>query len=206
MSHRTGTKLLLVITLVMQNIFKSLNRGVIRLVLAIVAAASISPAIHAQRMALKTNALDYLILSPNIAVEATLSRVVSLQVGVSGNPFTGKIADCRLTNFRFEPELRYWFNRPMARHFIALSLTAASYSLQFNDRMFKGDAFAGGVSYGYALVLSKRWNMEVEVGIGLANVKCYDYREGELKPDSPNYNKWLPVPIRCGLSFSYILK
>lgn len=180
----------------------SLRRPALALALAAVLAAGSA---QAQRLALKTNTIDWLTLSPNLCVEARLSSRMSLQLGLAGNPFNLTVADFRLKNFRVEPELRYWFNRPMARHFMALSATAASFSMLHADRHFSGDAVAAGLSYGYALVLSDHWNMEAEAGIGVAHVSAFDYR-GNVAPESKNYSRFVPVPIRLGLSFSYIFK
>lgn len=174
--------------------------------IAVMAMLPLSTKMSAQRIALKTNAVEYLILSPNLTVEARLSRVLSLQLGVACNPINKPIAGIQLANFRVEPELRYWFNRPMARHFVALSATAGTYSLKLRSRYLSGDAIAAGISYGYALVLSKHWNMEAEIGVGLGNFKGYSYREGENRPAEKNFSHTLPVPIRFGLSFSYIFK
>lgn len=173
--------------------------------LALVALFS-APDVAAQRLALKTNALDYFILSPNLTLEARLSRRVSLQLGIAANPFKTSIADVKATNFRIEPEMRYWFNRPMARHFVAVSATAGFYSLRLREHYFSGDAVSLGVSYGYALVLGKHWNMEAEIGVGLASVRGRKYVGEANKPDDINYNRFLPVPVRFGLSFAYIFK
>lgn len=165
-----------------------------------------SPEAKAQRMALKTNTVEYLILSPNLTYEARLSRVLSLQIGLAMNPISKDIAGFKAANFRVEPELRYWFNRPMARHFVAFSATAGAYSLQFKDRFIKGDAVGAGFSYGYAWVLSKHWNMEAEIGVGLATIHAYDYKGKNNCPGKANYRKVLPVPIRFGFSFAYVFK
>lgn len=165
-----------------------------------------SPGAYAQRIALKTNALEYLALSPNLTLEARMSRHISIQLGVAANPIAKPIADYKLTNFRVEPEVRYWFNRPMARHFVALSMTAGMYSFRFKDQFYMGDIYAAGVSYGYALVLSRHWNMEMEIGVGLGSTKGYDYKGLDNRPPKPNYTKLIPVPIRCGLSFAYVFK
>ncbi len=163
--------------------------------------------VKAQRVAMKTNTLEYLVLSPNLTVEARLSKVLSLQLGVAANPITKPIAGLRASNFRVEPELRYWFNRPMARHFLAVSATAGFYSLKLNDRIYRGDVVAAGISYGYSLVLSKHWNMEAEVGVGLGSFRGYHYNGATGKaPAAPNFNRILPVPIRFGLSFGYVFK
>ena len=136
----------------------------------------------AQRVALKTNTIDWITLSPNLSVEARLNSRLSLQMGFAANPFNFAIADLCLKNFRVEPELRYWFNRPMARHFMALSLTAGAYSLRHADHHFTGDAVGAGLSYGYAVVLSNHWNMEVEAGVGIAQL-----RKAKIIPDSSPY-------------------
>lgn len=164
-----------------------------------------APSVAAQKIALKTNALEWLTTSPNIAVEARISQRMTIQLGVSGCPFDKYFGDLSLKNYRVDPEIRYWFNRPMARHFIALSATATAFTLRHKDRHFKGDAVGIGVSYGYALVLNDHWNMEVEAGVGLAHVNAFDYH-GDVQPLHKNYSKYLPVPIRLGLSFSYIFK
>ena len=182
----------------------TLRKALLGLLLVIAAMMS-APQMQAQRLALKTNAIDWLILSPNLTVEARLSSRLSLQLGVAANPTHISIANVQLTNFRVEPELRYWFNRPMARHFMALSATAATFNLRFKDRHFNGDAVGAGLSYGYAVVLSDHWNMEAEIGVGFAHISAKDYR-GDKAPASKNYTHIKPVPIRVGLSFAYIFK
>lgn len=162
----------------------------------------------AQRIAIKTNTLDWVMLSPNLGVEARLSRRLSIQLAVAGNPFNISVANFNWKNYRIEPELRYWFNRPMARHFIALSATASGYHLRHADRHLQGDAVGAGISYGYALVLGDHWNMEAEIGVGVAHFSAYDYYgdNGRQHMSAKNFKKFMPVPIRLGLSFSYIFK
>ncbi|MDE6157538.1 MAG: DUF3575 domain-containing protein [Muribaculaceae bacterium] len=181
-----------------------LRRVLLCLIVAIAAFGS-SQQLSAQRLALKTNTIDWLMLSPNLTLEARLSSRFSLQLGIASNPTHISIANVQLTNFRVEPELRYWFNRPMARHFIALSATAGTFNLRYKDHHFLGDAVGAGISYGYALVLSDHWNVEFELGAGIANVSAKNYYGADV-PETKNYTRWLPVPIRAGLSFAYIFK
>ena len=107
----------------MFNYFKAIPVGV-----ALASAFFCCQETSAQRISLKTNTIDWVAMSPNLAVEARLSRRISLQLGISANPFSFSVFDARLSNYRVEPELRYWFNRPMARHFMALSATAAGFA------------------------------------------------------------------------------
>lgn len=185
---------------------KWLKKALSTLALALTFMLFATPDAAAQRLALKTNALEYLVLSPNLTFEARLSRKLSLQLGVAANPVTRPIAGYKLSNFRVEPELRYWFNRPMARHFIALSATAGACSLKLKERYIMCDFVAAGVSYGYSLVLSRHWNMELEIGVGLASVNGYNYRGESNRPQQTNLNKIMPVPLRCGLTFGYIFR
>ncbi len=159
---------------------------------------------EAQRLALKTNALDWLTLTPNLSLETRLNKRLTLDIGFACNPITKPIRGITLTNFRFQPELRYWFNRPMARHYVGFAPLFADYRLQFNERKYNGDLFAVGFTYGYALVLSRHWNMEATVGVGVGRIRCYKYGVNEERPIIPNYSKWTPVPVRLGLSFAYI--
>lgn len=133
-----------------------------------------------------------------------MSQNVTAQLGLSVCPLTKQILRVRPTNFRIEPEVRYWFNRPMARHFVAISMSAVDYSLVIKDTHFIGDAIGIGASYGYVWVLSKHWNMEMEAGIGLASIKAKKFLDWDPVPDKCNYSKVMPVPIRLALNFSYI--
>lgn len=161
-----------------------------------------------QRLAIKTNTLDWLIQSPNLSLEARLNRRLTIDLGVACNPIKRTIYSPKLSlrNFRIHPELRYWFNRPMARHFAGIALEAGSFDLRFDNRHLTGDGVAAGITYGYALVLSRHWNVEFSIGAGLAKVWGLDYRDPDKRPDTRNMSKWVPVPIGTGVTFSYIFK
>lgn len=156
-----------------------------------------------QRVVIKTNALEYCALTPNIALEARLSPKFSLQMGASAYPITTPINGYVFSNYRIEPELRYWFNRPMARHFMALSSTVGAYSFKLKERNLKGDVIALGLSYGYDLVLSRHWNLEFEVGAGLASINGTDFTGTEAW-DMPMEHKYRFVPMRLAVSFGYV--
>lgn len=162
----------------------------------------------AQRVALKTNTVDWLLLSPNLSLETRLSGRLTLDIGMAANPFSGTPYghDMKLRNFRVNPELRYWFNRPMARHFVGVALTGGFYNLRYDDRCIKGNIAAAGITYGYALVLGRHWNVEFTIGVGLARLWGFDYKTYEGIPAYRNMNRWAPYPIRTGISFSYIFQ
>jgi|WetSurMetagenome_2_1015567.scaffolds.fasta_scaffold222456_2 hypothetical protein len=157
----------------------------------------------AQRIALKTNALYWATLSPNIEGEFRLSRHYTLDLGVMGNDMSkGRY---RLKFVQAAPEVRYWFSRPMSRHYIGLTTFVASYDLKIKDTNYKGDAIAAGLTYGFDWVISRRCNIETSLGAGLVRYRCFDYSVGDVRPSSPNKNKTVFAPMKVGLSFSYLL-
>lgn len=178
----------------------------LRILLSIITLTSVMP-LAAQRVAVSTNALEWATGAPNLRIDTRLSRRVTFDIAMGGNPFNEipYFKDYGLKNLHLTPSLRYWFNRPMARHFVGLNFTAAVYNVKFKDDRYKGDLFAVGVDYGYALVLSRRWNVEFSAGIGIGKARGYEYKTYEPQPEHTNMSKWVPVP-RVGVTFSYMLK
>lgn len=160
---------------------------------------------HSQRVALRTNVVDWATLSPNLTLETRLNKRLSLGMGFVGNPFKVDVFDTRFQNLRFQPELRYWFNRPMARHFAGVAGLAGVYNWHHKEDIRKGDIFGLGLTYGYAVVLGKRWNVEFTAGIGFARTRYFSFEKGAEQPDSPNEKRWIFVPMNVGVSFSYII-
>lgn len=168
---------------------------------------SFSQSASAQRVALSTDAVDWILCSPNLGIEARLSRRVTLGVNMAGNPFKTVFGkdDLRLSNFRVEPFVRYWFNRPMARNFVGINLLGGAYDLRYNKRCYTGDIFGAGIHYGYALVLGGQWNVTFSGGIGIGYVRGFDYKSSEDQPAAINTSKVIPLPD-LSISFSYIFK
>lgn len=159
-----------------------------------------------QRVALRTNTLDWATLTPNLTLEARLSQRFTLGFGLAGNPVKVTVRDTRFNSFRFMPELRYWFNRPMAKHYAGVALLASNFDLAHKDTRKQGDIFGAGLTYGYALVLGRHWNVEFTAGAGLGYARYFDYLQAERRPSSPNVNKLMVIPMNIGVSFTYIFK
>ena len=80
-----------------------------------------------------------------------------------------------------QPEFRYWFCDRFSRHFLGfhgiggiynvgnipnnLKIGKADFS-SLTDYRYEGWGVGAGIAYGYAFILNKHWNMEVEVGAG----------------------------------------
>ncbi len=165
----------------------------------------------AQRVAVKTNFVDWGTLAPNIGMETRLSRHLTLNTSISGAPFNVKVSGYEFKYLRFDPELRYYFTRPMARHFIAFSTTLGSIrwnrydKSQSNYEGYEGAIMAVGASYGYCKPISKHWNIEAEIGVGwLYTSGWHGDKPGGIILTEHTCSNQLPVPIRLGVSLSYL--
>ena len=161
----------------------------------------------AQRVSLKTNALYWATASPNLGLEFRLNRHLTLDLEGAANRLT--IGDNYSRIFHFSPEMRYWFSaRPQAGHFVGLTGVAYDYKVCLSHKWHEGDAFGAGVTYGYSFVLSRHWSLETTLGLGLAHIreKKYDDVSGTVVPAEPNNSKWVPAPLKAGVTFVYILK
>jgi hypothetical protein len=158
----------------------------------------------AQRVAVSANVVDWAILSPGAAVDVRLNRRLTLELSLAGNPYRFTIAGYQYSLFRFTPQLKYWFNRPMARHYCSLVLNGTWFDVNHNNMYNKGDMGAVGFSYGYAMELARHWNMELSIGAGIGRLRNFNYANPEEIPDEPNDLRWIPVPMNVGVKFAYI--
>lgn len=159
----------------------------------------------AQRVALKTNALYWATLSPNLGAEFRLSRHYTLNLEAAANPFT--IGKYKLHAAAFTPEVRYWLSaRPQAGHFFGIMALGAIYNMKWNDTCHQGDALGLGPTYGYSLVLGERWSVEGTIGLGLLRYREKKYGEGDVAPTEINHKSTIIAPLKAGITLTYILK
>ena len=72
--------------------------------------------VSGQRVAIKSNALQWLTASPNIGAEFTLSRRFTMDLSSATNP--SSLSSYDDWGIRFQPDIRYWFHRPMTKLFV----------------------------------------------------------------------------------------
>lgn len=155
-----------------------LNR-ILLTVIATVTAWLAIPAANAQDVALKTNLINDIALSPNIGVEVGLAPKWTLDMTAEMNLW--KVDGRSWKHLYFQPEARYWFCQRFSGHFIGFHALGGIYNfgklnLPFNmlgsnlkelkDKRYQGWAAGAGVVYGYAWPLHKHWNIEAALGIG----------------------------------------
>lgn len=165
----------------------------------------------AQSVAVKTNALMWLGLTPNLGCEIVTGEHTSVDFSMFGhkNPYglTSEVIG-------IQPKFRYWFNgRPMIREFIGAGMLLTSYDTTIGRNVYDGDAIGLGLIGGYVFSLGKRWNLELTGSFGLVFFRQKRYFDGDNYDDyyidiSPRANSWgySLFPVDLGVTFTYIIK
>lgn len=96
-------------------------------------------------------------------------------------------------HYLVQPEARYWFCDRFSGHFLGFHLHGGQYnagylknSINFlgsdlsklSDQRYQGWFTGAGVAYGYAFILGRHWNLELEAGFGYAYTRYDVYRCG----------------------------
>ncbi len=173
---------------------------------AAITAATESPERDYDRWAIKSNALYLAAGVANIGGEYAFHPHWSVDLPLVYSPYT--IArKYRMRFLYIQPEARYWLDRPMKGHFFGVHLHAGVFNVSLDDRnRYQSEkGFHGaGISYGYAMPLSRRWSMEFTVGVGYAFTKYCTYYN---VPNGIRYEKDLPYHYwgltKLGLNFVY---
>lgn len=186
------------------------RRNIIPIMLFLLALLT-TPA-KAQRLAVKTDPLRWALMMPNIGGEVSVGDRWSIDLSVSGTQKPYWSQDAKI--FCLQPELRYWLSgRQMSRFYVGAAAMWSRYDMKFEGKMHEGDAYGGGITFGYSWFLSTRWSLEAYGGFGI-----FGYREKRYRPtdaygdisdvyqDFNNTSGYKMMPAKLGVSFSYIIR
>ena len=141
----------------------------------------------------------------NASFEAAFALHWSVDIPLMWNPVRSDKVQMRL--IAVQPGVRYWFFEEYAGHFIGTHLAAAKYDIGGSRFHRKGWLTGLGVSYGYSWLLSTRWNLTVEAGLGLYYMK--DTRRDHHVPDDRDEyichaRRLVLGPSKLGVGFTYL--
>lgn len=140
------------------------------------ATAIIAPA---QKVAIKTNLLYDALLTPDLGAEVRVAPQWTVEL--TGNFNGWNIGQKRWKQWNLQPEVRYWLCEAFSGHFFGAHLIGGQYNfghLPFDfkflgtdfgllkDHRLQGWMGGAGIAYGYTWILSRRWSMEAEIGLG----------------------------------------
>ena len=159
----------------------------------------------AQIFAVRANALAACGATLNAGAEAALTDNWSLELSGYWNPVN--TASLSMNFHAVQIGSRYWLYESFVGHFVGGQLSYVGYDLGSRTRRYDGRAYGIGFSYGYAWMLSKRWFVILEAGIGLYRTR--DTRRDPTVGDWDDeyiyhYRRWTLAPSRLEVSFSYL--
>lgn len=169
--------------------------------------------LQAQLVAIKTNLLSDATTTPSLAVEVGFHPHISVDLAGSYNGWTlggGK----SLEHWLVQPEVRYWIHERFNGHYFGLHAHYLDYEfagikLPFGmdkRHAYDGNAYGAGISYGYQLYLSPRWNIEFTVGGGYTHFEYdkYNFPRADNKIGKFKNQYW--GLTKAGISIVYILR
>lgn len=160
--------------------------------------------LYGQRHSVSTNGISWGTLSLNAEYSARIGNKQSVHVPFSWNPWTFD-GNKKMKHFTVSPQWRYWTREAYLGHFLGVNLIGSRYNVSLKKYRFEGWAYGAGASWGYAWLLNKRLNLEVQAGIGVVRTDykrldcgtCGDYLSKE--------SKWFLMPNRLAISLVYVL-
>ncbi len=169
--------------------------------------------------AIKTNLLHGAVgLAPNIYGEAGLGRRTTIEAGFARNGWNrnGTVGDNRkMIHGGVTGEFRYWMCERFDGHFFGVHAFWRFYNVGGHnvplvafkrDFRYEGTAIGGGVTYGYALVLAPRWNLEFNLGVGLAHMEYEKFGCDKCDDRVDTIDKTYFLPTRAGVTLSFVIQ
>ena len=138
-------------------------------------------------------------------LDAAVADKWTLDVSGYWNPINSDSFSCRL--YAAQIGTKRWLYEAFVGHFISGQLTYGNYLYGGSRHYYKGNMAGLGFSYGYAWLLSKRWNITAEIGVGVFYMK--DTRRDRTLPEYESiiihhYKRWVVGPSRAEVSFNYL--
>lgn len=166
-----------------------MDRKIFLLIVMVVAAVTAGES-RAQDAALKTNVVSDILANINIGTEIGLAPKWTLDISGEFNGWTFS-HDRRWKHWLIQPEARYWLCDRFSGHFFGAELHGGQYNIggfngkwnllgtnarKLKDTRYQGWFAGAGITYGYAWILGRHWNLEAEIGIGYSYTRYDRYR------------------------------
>lgn len=166
-------------------------------------------------LAVATNLLYDLAITPNVALELPLGRRWSMYADYTFPWWVSRKNNRAWEILKWDLGLRGWLSpRSTAQdvltgHFLGLDLGAGYYDIEPDNKGWQGEFILAGLEYGYAWRLGKKgnWRLDLSAGAGWMGTE-YRYYEGTDDSAHLLYKKtgryyWLG-PVKAGVSIKYL--
>jgi len=187
-----------------------------RLFLSIVILFVISSYSFSQSVGLKTNLVHWATTTPNLGLEFSFNRKVTIDIGFGYNPFVFK-DNKKVQHWIVQPELRYWTCESFNGHFFGIHALIGEYNVggvdvplgrlkDLKEYRYQGYGYGGGLTYGYQWILSKRWNLEASLGAGYVYLDYDKYPCAKCGTLLESNNKNYFGVTKAAVSLIYLIK
>ncbi len=183
--------------------------------------------LHAQKVAVKGNALYWATATPNLGFEFALADRWTFELAGGYNPWTfNKEGNLKAKHWLVTPEFRYWFCESFHGHFIGINANYTQFNISgmplpnvfidlcsnasapenFCKTRLYGWAVGAGITYGYQFLLSNRWNLELTAGFGWWYTEYDQFESRKCGLFEQNVYRHALGPTSLGVSFVYLIK
>ena len=164
--------------------------------------------LNAQRIALTSNIVEDVILTPNIGVDIVVADKQSLSLDTSFAPYkVSKNFYNRCLTFR--AGYKFWLDQAFYAHYIGVDAIASSTDFMVAGTNLRSEYVGFGLGYGYSFMLGKRMNFVPCIGVGLAYGNKYEGYDHMVKPgvgvEASATKGIIPVVTRLGITIEYVL-
>ena len=180
----------------------------IKILIAILLVFGAKTSLNAQRIALTTNVLEDVVLTPNIGVDIVVAdkQTLSLDTSFAPDKLTQSLYyKCMIVRAGY----KYWLDQAFYAHYVGVDVIASSYDIKLRNFNEKNEYVGLGVGYGYSFLLGKRLNFVPCVGLGLAYGTMYDGHDHMVRPgvgvEATATRTIRPVITRLGITIQYVL-
>lgn len=162
-------------------------------------------------MAIKTNLVYDGLVIPNIGAEIGIAKGFVL----SGNYQNIWLRDKDWTRWYriegFEAGLKWYFNkerRPFKGHHLELYGQMLTWDITYDGKGYMADrwSYGGGIGYGYALPIGRRFNLDFEIGVGYLSGEMHRYtpQDGHRVWQSLEKFEWIG-PTKVGITLQWLI-
>lgn len=156
----------------------------------------------------------------NAGIEVGLAPKWTFDLSANYNGWTFS-HERKWKHWLLQPEGRYWFCDRFAGHFVGVHALGGQYNIGnlnnhisflgtdlsvLSDRRYQGWFAGGGIAYGYAWILNKRWNLEAELGLGWIYTRYDSYpctQCGTKIADGKSHNYVGPTKAAVNLIYTF---
>ena len=162
---------------------------------------------------LRSNGLYDLALCPNIGIEIQTDLGLAWQLDYIGAWWNSPSRNRFFSNYAFQTEIRYYLASPKMTfpytgHHVGLYGQMITYDFEFGGKGYQSRdldyTFGIGASYGYSFPLSKRWSLDLTIGLGYFQSRYDEYNPRDvydgkhfIKNETRRLTFWGPTKLEA---------